>query len=94
MLNTGNMKILGLKRCSSATKDFKGYYSGEYIELFYNVSTGEAWPCYHYSIGQNEWMKYDDPNIIKIANYSIPTTMKQMADDILRTLDQMKRTEG
>lgn len=37
-----NLKIKGLKKIADETKSLCGYYSGLYLQLNYNMETGEA----------------------------------------------------
>lgn len=80
-INTHGLKIKGLRKASGSTQNY-GYYSGHYDEVFYNRKTGEVWTVYQYSLGQNSWTKYHDPNVIKICNASQHMTMQQIADAI------------
>lgn len=81
-INKYGHKMTGLKAASSATKELRGYYSGEYVELFYDLSTGAVWTKYQCSLGQNNWTEYDDSNIVCIGNISEPVTMQEIADMI------------
>lgn len=72
----------GLKKTAGETKDLKGYYSGEYLEIFYDKEKKEVWGIYQYSLGQNTWTVYDDENVIKICNASEPMTMKEIEEQI------------
>lgn len=85
-LNTYGLKMTGLKKASGETKTLNGYYSGSYIELFYNRESGEIWTIYQYSLGQNTWTVPHDGSI-KICNLSEPTTMQQIADKIRSKLE-------
>ena len=77
----------GLKKLAGETKNLKGYYSGEYIEIFYDEKTKEVWGKYHYSLGQNEWTEYHDKNIIKITTTSDPMTMEEIKEKIEEKLN-------
>lgn len=79
-INTYGIKMKGLRKACGETKGLSGYYSGEYIELFYDRNTGEVWTVYQYSLGQNTWTVYHDKNIIHIANISKPKTMQELAN--------------
>ena len=72
----------GLKKTAGETKGLKGYYSGEYLEIFYDKEKKEVWGKYHYSLGQNSWTEYQDENIIKICTTSEPMTMKEIEEQI------------
>lgn len=80
-INTYGLKIKGLKKASGNTLNY-GYYSGFYNEVFYDRATGEVWTVFQYSLGQNTWTKYHDPNVIKICNASNHMTMQEIADCI------------
>lgn len=87
------LNLKGLKKASGATCNY-GYYSGSYVELFYDRSTGEVWTVYQYSLGQNSWTEYHDPNVIKIGNIWEHFTMQDIADAIRERLDLIEYMEG
>jgi len=80
-LNLHGLTIKGLKKASSETEDY-GSYSGRYNEIFYDRATGEVWTVFQYSLQQNFWTEYHDPDIIKIGNTTSHLTMQQLADMI------------
>lgn len=86
MINKHGLKMNGLKKASSETKNLNGYYSGRYIQISYDKSTGEVLTDFHCSIGQNSWTEYHDPNIVRICNASDPMTMQQIADLVANTI--------
>lgn len=86
-INTHGLKMTGLKATSGATKGLCGYYSGNYIEIFYDRATSKVWGNYQSSLGQNSWTEYDDPDVIKICNVSEPCTMQEIADLIWAHMD-------
>ena len=79
--NTHGLIMTGLKKASGETKNY-GAYSPTYAEVFYDKSTGEIWTRYHYSLGQNSWTQYDDPNVIRVCTTSKHLTMQAIADMI------------
>ena len=82
MLNTYGYKMLGLKRAAEKTKSLQGYYSGQYVQISYNYSTGEVITNYHVSLGHNSWTHYHNPAIITVCSASSPMTMQEIADNI------------
>ena len=72
------LKLKGLKKLSSETKNLSGYYSGKYIQVNYDPKTNEIWGDYHYSLGHNTWTVYHDENIINCGNVYEPCTMKYL----------------
>lgn len=78
-INKHGLKMTGLKKTSGETKDF-GFYSGKYFEIFYDRDSGDIWPVFQYSLGQNWWTEYHDPSIVKICNTSRHMTMQEIAD--------------
>jgi len=72
------MKITGIKAVCSETEQLKGYYNGHYVQINYNLRTGETWGDYHYSLGQNSWTVYHDPDIITVCNAEEPMTMDEI----------------
>ena len=84
-VNTYGLAIKGLKKASGCTEDY-GSYSGRYVEIFYDRSTGEVWGNFQCSLGQNSWTEYHDPAVVKICNTSRHMTMQEIADEIHRVL--------
>ena len=80
-INNHGLRINGLKKASGCTENY-GPYSGSYVEIFYDKSSGDVWGNYQYSIGHNSWTVYNDPDIIKICDASMHMTMQQIADAI------------
>lgn len=81
-INTYGYKMHGLKAASGDTKNY-GYYSGSYVQINYDVSTGDVWADYHYSLGQNSWTEYHDSDVITVCNTSRHMTMQEIADAIV-----------
>ncbi len=79
---TNTFKIKGLKKIAGESKSLRGYYSGQYLQVNYNRTTGEAWTDWHCSFGQNSWSQYHDINIINCGNISNPMTMAQIREMI------------
>ena len=84
-INTHSLKIKGLRKASGSTEDY-GFYSGRYNEVFFNRLTGEVWTVFQFSLGQNSWTEYDDPNVIRICNATRHLTMQELADMIAERL--------
>lgn len=80
-VNTHGIKIKGIRKASGMTQDY-GYYSGHYVEIFYDRVTGDVWGKHQYSLGCNSWTVYHDADIIKICNTSRHMTMQDIADAI------------
>lgn len=91
-INTHDLKIKGLKKASGETENY-GYYSGKYVEIFYDIGTGEVWTKFQYSLGQNSWTEYHDSNIIKVCNASTHMTMQEIADKIAERIGEIKAYE-
>ena len=90
MINTYGLKMTGLKQVVSETKCLDGYYSGKYLQLNYDISTGEVFTNFHFSLGQNNWSEYHNADIIVICNLSSPHTMQQIVDLIHEKLEYLK----
>lgn len=86
-INTYGKKMNGIRKASGETKGLTGYYSGHYVQISYDKVTGDVLTNYHYSLGQNSWSEYNDPNVITIGNYSEPMTMQAIADEINNALE-------
>lgn len=70
------------------------YYSGIYMQVDYNVETGELIAAYHYSLGHNNWTVYHDKNFVRIGNYIKPCTMQELVTDIINQLIDNKQMEN
>lgn len=93
MLNTHGIKMIGIRKAAGETKTLRGYYSGEYVELFYDRADGEVITIYQYSLGQNTWTQFHDRSVVKICNLSEPYTMQQIADLIAEGLHEIELGE-
>lgn len=87
-INKHGLKMHGLRAASGDTENY-GYYSGQYVQVSYDRSTGDVLTNYHYSIGHNWWTQYHDPAIITVAMASNHMTMQQIADAIADKLASM-----
>lgn len=81
-LNTHGYKMTGLRSVCSLTKGLRGYYSDQYVELFYDRATGEVWGNFQVSLGHNWYTVYDNADVIKCGNLCDSMTMQQIADVI------------
>ncbi len=81
-VNTHGLKMIGLRKAAGATKPTKGYYDGYYIQISYNIKTGEIHVNEHWNLGHNDYVKYHNPDIINVGNICTPTTMQGIADMI------------
>lgn len=82
MINKHGMKIIGIRKASGETEDY-GDFSGKYVEIFYDTSSGEVWTKFQYSLGGNSWTEYHDPYVIKICDTARHMKMQEIADKIL-----------
>lgn len=82
MLNTYNLKMVGIKKASSETVDWTTR-SGGHTEVFYNMETGEVWTVDQ--IG-NSWTQYRNSAIIKVADTTKHMTMQEIATHIAKAV--------
>ena len=83
-----NINLETLANASDSTKGL-GSRTGEYVEIFYDKSTGDAWCKYHWD--REEWTVYPDSDVVKVAiRYKTP---QQIADMIASTLTEDEQTE-
>ena len=63
------MKMTGLKKAVGSYKKLNngGAYSPHYGYLMYDKSTGELWTDEFYDYGQNNWINYNDDDVINIG---------------------------
>lgn len=81
-VDTHGLKMIGLRSACSDTKGLTGYYSGRYVQISYDLRSGEILTNYHVSLGQNSWMQYHDHDVISVGNISEPATMQEISDMI------------
>lgn len=81
------IKIKGLKKISRETKTVN-LNNGGYLQLNYNIKTGEAWTDYFVSLGSNSWKEYHDTDIINCGNIAIPMTMQAVKEMILDAVER------
>lgn len=93
-LNTYGIKMHGLKTVSGESKSLKGFFHGGYLELFYDIKSGDIWSIYQYSYGHNLWTVYHDDNVIRLGNIYTSHTMQELADIIIDRLEYVKELKG
>lgn len=74
-----------LANASSSTKGL-GSRTGEYVEIFYDKSTGDVWCKYHWD--REEWTVYHDDDVIKVGITNRFASKQRIADMIARTLTE------
>ena len=90
-INTHGLKMHGLRKACSESKNLTGYYGGQYVQISYDTADGDVLSDYHVSLGQNSWTQYHDPSVIRVCNVSEPATMQQIADMIYSAVQQRER---
>ncbi len=78
-----NMETLA--NASDSTKGL-GSRTGEYVEIFYDKSTGDVWCKYHWD--REEWTVYHDEDVTKVGLAIRFKSQQQIADMIARTLTE------
>ena len=91
-INTHGRKVNmeTLANASDATKGL-GSRTGEYVEIFYDKSTGDVWCKYHWD--RDEWTVYHDADVTKVGISVRYKTQQQIADMIAATLTMEERWE-
>ena len=83
-----NMETLA--NASDSTKGL-GSRTGEYVEIFYDKSTGDVWGKYHWD--REEWTVYHDEDVTKIGITNRFKSQQQIADMIDNTLTEDEQIE-
>ncbi len=83
-----NMETLA--NASNSTKGL-GSRTGEYVEIFYDKSTGDVWCKYHWD--REEWTVYHDADVIKVGITTRYKSQQQIADMIADAMADYKQTE-
>lgn len=87
-------KITGMKQIVTDSKNLcKGYYSGHYLQLFYDRKKGKCWSLYHYSIGHNELSTYPEEETIDCGIIYEPITMAEIVNRIEDKLKEISLIE-
>lgn len=91
-INTHGRKI-NMETLANASDSTKGLCSrtGEYVEIFYDKSTGDTWCKYHWD--REEWTVYHDSDVVKVGIATRYKTPQQIADMIASTLAEEERCE-
>lgn len=79
-----------LANASNSTKGL-GSRMGEYVEIFYDKSTGAVWCKYHWD--REEWAVYHDADVTKVGIAVRYKSQQQIADMIAETLTAEERWE-
>jgi hypothetical protein len=85
-----NINLETLANASDSTKGL-GSRTGEYVEIFYDKYTGDAWCKYHWD--REEWTVYHDEDVTKVGLATRFKTPQQIADMIDNTLTEDERNE-
>ena len=85
-----NINLETLANASDSTKGL-GSRTGEYVEIFYDKSTGDTWCKYHWD--REEWTVYPDEDVTKVGIATRFKTPQQIADMIASTLTEDEQTE-
>lgn len=80
-INKHDLKMVGIKAAAAETNGLSPYDHG-YVQISYDTKTGEILTNYHYSIGQNSWTQYNDPDVITVCYAHGKMTMQAIADAI------------
>lgn len=91
-INTHGRKI-NLETLTNASDSTKGLGSrtGEYVEIFYDKSTGDTWCKYHWD--REEWTVYHDADVIKVGITTRYKSQQQIADMIADAMADCEQTE-
>ena len=90
-INTYGRKV-NLEDLAKTSEYTKGLgYHGEYVEVFYDMYTGEVWGKYHPD--SNEWTTYPDPDVIKVGAAGRYKSQQRIADMIATAMADYERTE-
>lgn len=79
-----------LANASNSTKGL-GSRTGEYVEIFYDKSTGDVWCKYHWA--REEWTVYHDADVTKVGIAVRYKTQQQIADMIADAMADCEQTE-
>lgn len=79
-----------LVNAANSTKGL-GSRMGEYVEIFYDKSTGAVWCKYHWD--REEWTVYHDDDVTKVGIAVRYKSQQQIADMIAETLTMEERRE-
>ena len=93
-VDTHGLKMIGLRSACSETKYLPGDYSGHYVQISYDISSGEILTNYHVSLGENSWTQYNDQSVSTVCNVSRPKTMQEIADLVSSAVQDSKRGFG
>lgn len=85
-----NINLEDLAKASEYTKGL-GSRTGEYVEIFYDKSTGDTWCKYHWD--REEWTVYHDADVTKVGIATRYQAQQQIADMIDKTLTDDEQTE-
>lgn len=89
MVNTYGLKMTGLDEVAKESRGLNGPYDAGYLQINYDIKTGEVFSNFLYSLGENSWVRYHDKAIHVIGNVARPCSAQQLADMILNYIAEV-----
>lgn len=80
----------GCKKVAGMSKNLRGFYDPNYLQLFHDTITHECWAVHHYSLGHQQFTQYDDENIWCVGFITEPVTMEQVNEMIHNYFDKQE----
>lgn len=76
--------MLGLSAVAENSRSLPddGCGSGLYLQINYDMTSGEVWSDLFAGRGHNSWEEYHDPNVLRVCFADNPMTEQEIADKI------------
>ena len=85
--NTHGLKMTGLKKVASESKN-EGFFSrGGKLQLNYNIKTGKLWTD---DLVGDSWVEYNDDDVVVITSIRNACTMQEIADIVFEKVMQKR----
>ena len=92
MINKYGLTMRGLKAAAGATRQpGVGYYDG-YVQIAYNLDTGDVLTAYHVSRGS--WTAWHDARVVNVLTAQSAVTMQGLANAIACKVDEVRAKEA
>jgi hypothetical protein len=89
-VNTYGLVMRGLRKAAGATKSLRGPVYHHFVQISYDMATGDILIDHHYAFQNTEITVYRSPSIINVGAVVCPLTMQHIAISVANAVTAHK----